>query len=100
MESDYQLEGLPEDKDKHSLSFKMLTNFPHDLESIKGYWRLFPQKGGRTLIAYVVSVQAPMGIIAIAGNDLATRAIRALLKIPGDVRAWMRRNQGRKLMKK
>jgi len=80
---------MTENKDKWTLSFLMVENHPHDLDSIKGYWRLFPQKNGRTLAAYVVAVKAPMGIVQLAGDDLAKRAIRALLHIPGNVKRWV-----------
>jgi ribosome-associated toxin RatA of RatAB toxin-antitoxin module len=81
---------ITEDAAKKSLRFDLLTKYPHDIEMLKGYWRLFPQSGGRTLVAYVVSVKAPMGIVAIAGKELAHDAIWALLQIPGDIRAWMK----------
>lgn len=84
------------DPAKKSLHFKLLSEYPHDIDSLTGYWRLFPQTGGRTLAAYVVSVKAPPGIISIAGNDLAERAIKALLKIPGNLKRWLEGPRGKK----
>ncbi len=81
------------DHEKKSLEFDLVSKYPHDIDSIHGYWRLFPQSGNRTLAAYVVSVQAPMGIVTIAGEQLAQDAIMALLSIPGDVRTWMKKNR-------
>ncbi|MBN2802036.1 MAG: SRPBCC family protein [Deltaproteobacteria bacterium] len=83
---------ITEDDSKKTLDFELVSNYPHDLDMLKGYWRLFPQKGGKTLIAYVVSVKAPMGIVSIAGPELAQSAIDALLSIPGDVKAWLRKH--------
>ena len=85
-----------EDEQKKALHFNLVSQYPHDIDSLKGYWRLFPQSGGRTLAAYVVSVQAPMGIVAIAGEDLAQGAIEALLNIPGDVRKWIKGGKHKK----
>ncbi len=81
-----------EDAKKKSLQFELVKNYPHDLDMLKGYWRLFPQKGGRTLVAYVVSVKAPMGIVSLAGKQLTHDAIWALLQIPGDVRTWLKKH--------
>ena len=88
----YHVETTANVADK-SLHFKLLQQYPHDIDSLTGYWRLFPQKDGKTLAAYVVSVKAPPGIIAIAGEDLANRAVMSLLRIPGDIRKWIVRQQ-------
>lgn len=82
--------------EKKTLHFNLLSKYPHDIDSLTGYWRLFPQEGGRTLAAYVVSVKAPPGIVAIAGDDLANRAITALLKIPGKIKKRLDRSKGKK----
>ncbi|MBN2343692.1 MAG: SRPBCC family protein [Deltaproteobacteria bacterium] len=87
------------DPEKKSLHFQLLSQYPHDIDSLTGYWRLFPQSGGRTLAAYVVSVKAPPGIVSIAGDDLANRAIKALLKIPGDIKRWIDGPHGKKYKK-
>ena len=91
----YHVETTADESEK-SLHFQLLSDYPHDIDSLTGYWRLFPQAGGRTLAAYVVSVKAPPGIVAIAGDDLATRAVTALLKIPGDIKRWVERQQKQK----
>jgi hypothetical protein len=90
---------MNENASKYTMSFLLVKQYPHDLDAIKGYWRLFPQKNGRTLVAYVVSVQAPMGIVALAGKDLAERALDSLLKIPGDVKRWVEGPNGIKYKK-
>jgi ribosome-associated toxin RatA of RatAB toxin-antitoxin module len=88
----YHVETTANESEK-SLHFKLLNDYPHDIDSLTGYWRLFPQSGNRTLAAYVVSVKAPPGIVAIAGDDLANRAVMALLKIPGDIKRWVERRK-------
>jgi len=90
---------MVDDPAKYTMSFNLVTSYPHDMDSIKGYWRLFPQKNGTTLVAYVAAIQAPMGIVAIAGEDLANRAIQALLGIPGDLKKWVEGPNGIKYKK-
>lgn len=72
-----------------TLQFKLVTYYPHDLDMLKGFWRLFPQPGGRTLVAYVVSAKVPAGLVTIVGPKLAHEAITMLLSIPGDLRKWV-----------
>jgi len=88
-----------EDAARYTLSFRLVESHPHDLDAIQGYWRLFPQKNGTTLVAYAASVRAPMGIVALAGEDLANRAIHALLGIPGDLKKWVMGPRGKKYTK-
>ena len=95
----YHVETTANEAEK-SLHFQLLNDYPHDIDSLTGYWRLFPQAGNRTLAAYVVSVKAPPGIVAIAGDDLANRAVVALLKIPGNIKRWVERSKTQKSDKK
>ncbi|MBN2717098.1 MAG: SRPBCC family protein [Deltaproteobacteria bacterium] len=87
----YHVETTVNESEK-SIYFHLLSNYPHDIDSMTGYWRLFPQAGNRTLAAYVASVKTPPGIIAIAGEELVNKAISSMLKIPGDIRRWMEQN--------
>jgi ribosome-associated toxin RatA of RatAB toxin-antitoxin module len=80
---------VTENEKRRTLNFDLVKQYPHDIEALKGYWRLFPQGKNRTLAVYVVSLQAPPGLMAIAGEKLANSAIRTLLRIPHDVRKWM-----------
>ena len=82
-------------KSEKTLQFELVTNYPHDLDMLKGFWRLFPQPGGRTLAAYVVSTRAPSGLVVLVGPELAREAIQMLLSIPGNVRKWMEAQQKR-----
>ena len=88
------------DDTKKMMSFKLIKKMPNDINSIRGYWRLFPQKDGRTLIAYAVAVEVPMGLVNLAGSDLERRSFNALLGIPGDVRRWVEGPNGKKYYKK
>ena len=90
---------LTREPEKKILSFRLIKSMPNDIESIRGYWRLFPQKDGRTLIAYVVAVEVPMSLVQLAGPDLERRSFNALLGIPGDVRRWVEGPRGKKYSK-
>jgi hypothetical protein len=71
------------------ISFKLVKNKPHDIEETKGYWRLFPQKDGRTLVAYVVAVQVPAGLVNLLGETMSDKLARALLDVPGKLKHWV-----------
>ena len=84
----YHVEMTRNEK-KKVLSFRMVAGMPNDLDDVRGYWRLFPQPEGRTLIAYVLAVRAPMGLVNLVGPKLEVEAITALLKVPGFMKAWI-----------
>jgi len=80
---------MTRNEEKKILSFEMVPSLPHDLDGVRGYWRLFPQEHGRTLIAYVVAIRAPMGLVNLVGPELGARAVRILLGVPGYVKKWV-----------
>lgn len=80
---------MSRDEAKKILSFEMVPDLPHDIDGVRGYWRLFGQPNGRTLIAYVLAIRAPMGLVNLIGPELADRAIRALLGVPGYLKLWI-----------
>lgn len=82
------------DEEKQMLSFRLVRNRPHDIEETRGYWRLFPQADGRTLIAYVVATQIPMGIINLISQDMVDKIERNLLACPKDVKKWVEGPKG------
>jgi ribosome-associated toxin RatA of RatAB toxin-antitoxin module len=75
--------------EKKMLSFSLVKNRPHDIEDTRGYWRLFPQSDGRTLVAYVVATQIPMGIINLISPDLVAKIERNLLGVPDYLKKWL-----------
>ena len=74
---------------KKVIRFRMVPNLPSDIDDVQGYWRLFPQPGDRTLIAYVLAIRAPMGLVTFIGPDLEDQAITALLNVPGFMKSWI-----------
>lgn len=77
------------DEASRTLSFRLVTSKPHDIEDTRGYWRLFPQDGGKTLVAYVVSVRVPMGIVNLLGDEMCDKLAAALLHVPGSLKRWV-----------
>jgi len=77
------------DPEKQMISFALVKSKPHDIEETKGYWRLFPQADGRTLVAYVVAVQVPSGLVNLLGQSLSDKLARALLGVPNDLKKWV-----------
>ncbi len=86
--------NIVRDADKKMLSFNLVHDRPHDLEETRGYWRLFPQKDGRTLVAYAVAVQVPAGIVAFLGSKLEKKLTRYLIQLPKFVKRWVESPSG------
>jgi ligand-binding SRPBCC domain-containing protein len=84
------------DREKNMISFDLVPNKPHDIEETRGYWRLFPQKDGRTLVAYVVATRVPMGIINLLGAKYESMIERHLLGVPGELKKWVEGPKGAK----
>jgi hypothetical protein len=80
---------MARDDEKKVLSFKMVPDLSNDLDDVRGYWRLFPQPNDRTLIAYVLAIRAPMGLVNLIGPRLEAEAIDALLNVPGYMKKWI-----------
>lgn len=89
----YHLE-VEKDAAKRMISFKMASNRPHDIDDTRGYWRLFPQKDGKTLVVYAVSVNVPMGVINLIGPTMEEKIERNLLGIPGKLKEWLESPSG------
>jgi hypothetical protein len=77
------------DPAKKMLSFDLVMDKPHDIDDTRGYWRLFPQADGKTLVAYVVAVRVPMGVVNLLGDSMCRRFAKALLEVPGSLKEWM-----------
>ena len=77
------------DPEKRILSFKLVPSLPHDIEETRGYWRLFPQRDGRTLVAYVVAAKVPMGLINLIGAELERKLEWGILNLPINLKRWV-----------
>lgn len=92
---EYYME-VKQDKANYTLSFNMVENKPHDIEMARGYWKLFPQPGNRTLVAYVVSAKIPMGVVNLMNDDMHKLVERNLIGAPNDVKKWLSTAAGKK----
>ncbi len=81
--------NIVSDPDKKMMSFKLVSNRPSDIEALRGYWRLFPQKNGRTLVGYGVALQLPAGIVAFLGTNLEEMFERHLIGLPEYLKKWV-----------
>ncbi len=84
------------DPEKYAITFEIAKDRPHDLEYSRGYWRLFPQKDGRTLVVYSVAAQVPMGIVNLLPKELERKIERNLVGAPNDLRKWLMSPKGQK----
>jgi ribosome-associated toxin RatA of RatAB toxin-antitoxin module len=82
------------DKSKWQISYKLVTSKPHDIEEVQGYWRLFPQQNGQTLVAYVTAVKVPMGVVNLIPQPLEKKINRNLLASPQYLRTWIHGPKG------
>jgi len=87
---------LKQDRSKYTLSFELVENRPHDILMARGYWRLFPQEGGRTLVAYVVSAKVPMGVVNLMNDDWHPMVEHQLVGAPSNIKRWLSTPAGRK----
>ena len=92
---EYYME-VKKDPKKHTMTFSLVENKPHDISMAKGYWRLFPQKGGRTLVAYVISAKVPMGVVNLLKDSWVPTIERNLVGAPGGVKKWIASPGGKK----
>lgn len=77
------------DKSKWQVDFTLVEDRPNDIEAARGYWRLFPQPNGQTLVAYVTAVKVPMGVVNLIPESLERKINRNLLACPEYLRAWI-----------
>jgi ribosome-associated toxin RatA of RatAB toxin-antitoxin module len=90
---EYHLTVKPS-REKNTVSFSLVPNRPHDIESAHGYWRLFPQKDGRTLVAYGIAVKIPAGIVTFLGKRLEKELEDSLIGLPRYIKRWVERPSG------
>lgn len=72
-----------------TVTFKLAENKPHDIESTRGYWKLFPQADGRTLVAYAVAVQVPVGVVTFLGDSVERSLESSLIGLPRYLKKWV-----------
>jgi len=77
------------DRSRWQISYRLVDSKPHDLDEVRGYWRLFPQQDGRTLVAYIALVKVPIGVVSLIPEQLEKKINRNLLASPQYLREWL-----------
>ena len=85
--------------DQRTVTFKLAENKPHDIEATRGYWKLLPQPDGRTLVAYAVAVQVPMGVVAFLGDSVEKSLENSLIGLPRYLKKWVEGPSGGRYVK-
>ena len=80
---------ISRDWDHRTLTFTLAKNKPHDIQSTRGYWKLFSQPDGRTLVAYAVAVQIPAGVVAFLGDSVERSLESSLIGLPRYLKKWV-----------
>jgi ribosome-associated toxin RatA of RatAB toxin-antitoxin module len=77
------------DESSWTMRFHQVGGMANDLDDIYGYWRLFPVAENRTIVAYVLNVKVPMGLVNLLPASFKRMAIEGLLGVPAYLREWM-----------
>lgn len=85
---EYRL-NVVSDKAKNMVSFALSPHRSNDIKDTRGYWRLFPQEDGRTLVAYGVALQMPSDLISLLGAKMEKKFERNLIGLPGYLKKWV-----------
>lgn len=76
------------DEPRRMLRFAMIDSLPHDIEDVRGFWRLFPQPDGTTVVAYGVAAHINLSVLGLI--DRVGQEIQAhLLDMPAHLRRWL-----------
>jgi ribosome-associated toxin RatA of RatAB toxin-antitoxin module len=81
-------------REKWTIAFSLVRSHKRDIDEINGSWRLFPMKGGKTLLLYVLKVSVPMGIVNVLPEAFKKMAVRGVLGVPGGIKEWMEEKAG------
>lgn len=68
--------------------FRMVKTLPHDIDNVVGFWRLFPQPDGRTIVAYGVTARVNLGALGLidrVGYEIQKR----LVGMPAYLKRWL-----------
>ena len=89
----YQLNVIRK-PEQRTMSFGLAAGDRNDIDSARGFWRVFPQKDGRTLLGYVVSVQLPAGLTNLLGKRLQQELEDSLIGLPRYIKKWVESPSG------
>jgi hypothetical protein len=76
------------DPSKRLTRFRMVKTLPHDIDDVVGFWRLFPQRDGRTVVVYGISARINLGALGLidrVGHEIQKR----LVCMPEYLQRWL-----------
>jgi hypothetical protein len=76
------------DPARHLTRFRLIKTLPHDIDDVFGFWRLFPQKDGRTIAAYAITARINLGALGLV-DRIGREIQRHLVPMPGYLKAWL-----------
>lgn len=84
----YHIEMAPDPK-AWTLSFRLVTTYPNDVEDLHGYWRIVPMGKDSCMLMYVFGVKVPDGIVRILPESFKVWALEGVLSAPGAIKTWL-----------
>ena len=87
------------DWESKTVKFYLAKNKAHDTNTTHGYWKLLPQPDGRTLVAYAVALQVPVGIVTFLGDKAEKSLERSLIGLPKYLKKFIEKKAGNRYSK-
>jgi hypothetical protein len=76
------------DQATHTTRFRLVGTLPHDIDDVVGFWRLFPQPDGRTVVVYSVRARINLGALGLI-DRVGQEIQRQLIPMPGHLKSWL-----------
>jgi len=78
------------DQEKMNFTFSLNKKKPHDIDEARGWMRLLPQPGGKTLVVFSALVRTPFGLlIKLMGNKVIGWIEHRMLIAPKRLKEWV-----------
>ena len=87
------------DWESKTVKFYLAKNKAHDINTTHGYWKLLPQPDGRTLVAYAVALQVPVGIVTFLGDKAEKSLERSVIGLPKYLKKFIEKKAGNRYSK-
>jgi hypothetical protein len=84
-------------RDAMEFAYSVDKSRPHDIDESRGWIRLIPQPGGRTLVVFSTFAKVPFGmLIALMGDKVLYWIETRLLSVPKGLKKWVEGPTGNK----
>lgn len=86
--------------EQNTVRFHLNKDKPHDIPDTRGWIRLIPQPGERTLVVFTGLAEIPFGaLVALLGEDAIRWIEHLMLSIPARLKKWVEGPSGEKYRK-